>query len=110
MARILIQFIETRAFSKLVDGKDEVLAAIQGDLLEDPMRWPVIEGTGGARKGRVARPGKGKSGGFRYIYLYVERRGHVYLLFLFGKNKQVDLSPDQKRELKQIVARIKKGG
>jgi hypothetical protein len=38
-------------------------------LLADPERWPVIKGTGGARKGRVADPSdsRGKSGSFRYI-------------------------------------------
>ena len=109
MAKRLTQFIETKAFSKLLDN-DEVLSAIQSDLLNNPYLGDVIESTGGARKGRVARPGKGKRGGFRYIYLYVAHRGQIYLMFLFAKNQQVNLSPEQKRQLKGITARIKKGG
>ncbi len=40
--------------------------------------WPVIAGTGGARKARGARGGRGKSGGAHiiyYIYYVVTRRG-----------------------------------
>ena len=42
------------------------------DLLDFLARRPragrIIEGTGGLRKVRFARPGKGKSGGARVIY------------------------------------------
>jgi len=42
------------------------------DLLDFVARRPragrIIEGTGGLRKVRFARPGKGKSGGARVIY------------------------------------------
>ena len=39
-----------------------MLEAIQADLTEDPERWPLVAGTGGARKGRVGESGRGKSG------------------------------------------------
>lgn len=72
-----LTFIEVPAFRKQIDklGKPssiEVLIALQNDLLKDPKRGDVIKGTGGARKGRVGNPakGKGKSGGFRYIYFF----------------------------------------
>src|SRR5215475_11076464 len=69
----LYTFYETPVFtSKLaqVAGENElpILYVIQADLIADPLRWPMVKGTGGARKGRVADPGgdKGKSGSFRY--------------------------------------------
>jgi hypothetical protein len=40
-----------------------------------PTVWPVIRGTGGARKARTARGGRGKSGGARIIYFVVSQRG-----------------------------------
>ncbi|MGH9937837.1 MAG: hypothetical protein ACREAM_16450 [Blastocatellia bacterium] len=87
-----------------------VLYAIQRDLLADPLRWPVVKGTGGARKGRVADPAsdRGKSGSYRYLYLYLEHRGQIYLLFLFAKTAQADLSAEQKKEIAMLVEAIKK--
>jgi hypothetical protein len=87
-----------------------VLYAIQDDLLADPLRWPVVKGTGGARKGRVADPAsdRGKSGSYRYLYLYLEHRGQIYLLFLFAKTAQADLSAEQKKEVAAMIEAIKK--
>jgi hypothetical protein len=49
----LYTFIELPVFIKQLDALAslETLYAIQADLLADPERWPVIKGTGGARKG-----------------------------------------------------------
>jgi len=57
---VWFEFVETKAFTKrLVDfGSREVLLAIQADLIENPIRWPVIRGTHGTRKGRVSDPGR----------------------------------------------------
>jgi len=78
---------------------DDVLLEIQNDLLENPKRGPVIQGTSGVRKSRAADParGKGKSGGFRYMYYYIERDGQIFLLMVFNKNEQGDLTKNKKR-------------
>jgi len=87
------------------DRADEVLLEIQGDLLENPERGPVIQGTAGVRKARVADPtrGKRKSGGFRYMYYYIEQDGQIFLLMIFSKNEQADLTSEQKKMLKQAI-------
>lgn len=86
-----------------------MLFAIQADLLADPERGPVIAGTGGARKGRVGDPTKkrGKRGSFRYLYYYVEHRGRIYLIYLFAKHEQADLTVAQKRVIARLVDIIK---
>lgn len=108
---IYFSFVETPIFTKRITelASPETLEAIQADLIEDPERWPVIKGLRGARKGRVADPKspRGKSGSFRYIYLYLPIAGHIYLLFLFAKNEQSDLSPAQAKAFAQVVERIK---
>jgi RelE toxin of RelE / RelB toxin-antitoxin system len=113
----LYTFIELPVFMRQLEAlaSFETLYAIQADLLADPERWPVIKGTGGARKGRVADPraSRGKSASFRYIYLYLERRGRIFLLLLFSKNEQANLSPDQVKQVAAMVEKIKeanKGG
>jgi len=40
---------------------------------------------------------RGKSGSYRYLYLYLEHAGRIHLLYLFSKGEQSDLSHDQKR-------------
>ena len=50
-----------------------------------------------------------KAAGFRYVYLYVEHRGRVYLMLLFAKNEQVELTSEQRRHLHELTIRIKKG-
>lgn len=106
---VLYSFIEPPVFTKRLSelSSFETLAAIQGNLLTDPERRPVVRGTRGARKGRVAGPltGRGKSGSFRYLYL--ERRGRIYLLFLFGKSEQSDLSPAQTKQVARLVDAIR---
>ncbi len=71
-AETFYAFTETDVFMRRIEklASTETLFAIQSDLLQNPRRGAVIKGAGGARKARVAGRGKGKSGGFRYVYLY----------------------------------------
>ena len=107
----LYDFAEMPAFAAQLDrhASLETLFAIQADLLTDPTRWPVVRGTGGARKGRVAIPdsGHGKSGGFRYLYLFLEHRGQIFLLYLFAKSEQANLTDEQKKRIAKWVEAIK---
>jgi len=61
-------FVETPIFSRRLRGlaSQEILEALQAELVEDPEPWPIVRGLHGARKGRVAdtRSGRGKSGEF----------------------------------------------
>ena len=107
----LYTFIELPVFIRQLAtlASFETLYAIQSDLLEAPERWPVIKSTGGARKGRVADPlgARGKSGSFRYIYLYLEQRGRIFLLLFYGKNVQANLSAEQVKQVAAVVEKIK---
>ena len=82
---------------------DEVLLQIENDLLQNPERGPVITGTGGIRKSRAADPsrGKGKRGGFRYMYYYIEQDDQILLLLIFSKDEQDNLTPEQKKWLRE---------
>jgi hypothetical protein len=110
-----VVFIESRVFSRRLralgkDGSAEVLSAIRSDLLDNPERGRVVQGLGGIRKARVADPGrgKGKRGGFRYLYLYFAVDKELYLLYLFGKDEQEDLSPRQRKLLRDLATESKR--
>lgn len=107
----LLHFVETTAFRKRLDKLTDLntLFAIQADLLENPKCGDVIQGCGGARKGRIGdlRAARGKSGGFRYIYLYLENAETIYLFMLYPKNEKSDLSGPEKKILAAIVNQYK---
>ena len=75
-----------------------------------PDRGAMVPGLGGVRKARIANPGrgKGKRGGYRYLYLYLQERRHIHLLILLDKNEQEDASEEQRKQIREWVALIKK--
>ena len=78
------------------------------NLAENPEQGDIIVGTGGIRKTRLKSATKGKSGGFRVCYLNIEDRLILFLVFIYSKSRQEDLSQSEKAELKQLADPIKK--
>jgi hypothetical protein len=66
----------------------------------------VMPGTGGARKVRVAGRGKGKSGGYRVVTFYAAEDIPVFLLDVYGKGSQANLSKAQRNELRLILTAL----
>ena len=60
-------------------------------------------GTGGIRKLRWGRGNRGKSGGVRVIYYYHDDRIPLYLLTVFGKNEQANLTKAERNDLAKLV-------
>jgi len=58
---------------------------------------------GGVFKQRVARPGGGRSGGFRTIILF-KVGGHSFFAHGFAKNEKANVSVKELRALKQLAA------
>ncbi|HEY0153192.1 MAG TPA: hypothetical protein VGB92_14400 [Longimicrobium sp.] len=99
-------FVEARAFShRRADHlSDSEFRALQTALLIDPERGVVIPGTGGLRKLRWSGSGRGRRGGLRVIYFLLESGDLVLLLLLYPKNQQDDLTPEQTRILRDLIA------
>ena len=103
-----MRFVETPAFTAQVQTiGDEALRELQTFLAEQPEAGAVIQGTGGLRKVRVKLPGRGKSGGARCIYLLLPTRPVIALVFLYAKNRQANLSPDEKKLLRTAAENLK---
>jgi hypothetical protein len=81
------------------DERRDVLAY----LAEHPRAGALMEGTGGVRKLRWSRGGRGKSGGVRVIYYFHSEAIPLYLLTLFAKNERSNLSKAERNELTELV-------
>jgi len=68
-----------------------------------PKSGDLIQGTGGVRKLRWARGGRGKSGGVRVIYYFHSERMPLYLLTVFSKSERADLTQAERNDLGRLV-------
>ncbi|WP_368518888.1 type II toxin-antitoxin system RelE/ParE family toxin [Rhizobium sp.] len=101
--------IETPAY--LASAKDEGLTiaereAIVSYIAANPEAGDIMPGTGGARKLRFAGRGKGKSGGYRIITFYADREIPVFLLDIYSKDSQANLSQAERNELREILTAL----
>ncbi len=98
-------FVESTIFAKYraTHLSDEEFRLFQAELMSNPKQGDVIQGTGGLRKVRVASKGKGKRGGSRVIYYFLDEKRRCYLLTIYGKSEMSDLTADQKKHLKDFM-------
>ncbi len=100
-----MQFIETPIFTKRITellGDDEY-RRLQEVLLLRPEAGDLIPGGGGLRKLRWRTSGKGKRGGLRTIYYWGVSAEVCYMLYVYRKSVQSDLTQQQLRELRTLV-------
>lgn len=100
-----MRFVETPVFTERLREvfEDEAYRALQVALVLRPEQGAVIPGGAGLRKLRWAAAGRGKRGGLRIIYYWAPRETTVYMLYLYAKNEQGDLSRTQVRLLARLV-------
>ncbi len=100
-------FIESPIFERYRSDylSDEEYRAFQNLLLELPKSGDVIKGTGGLRKVRYSQQsrGKGKRGGVRIIYYWLDARNRFYLITLYNKDEMADLTISELKTLKTLV-------
>jgi mRNA-degrading endonuclease RelE of RelBE toxin-antitoxin system len=70
-------------------------------IAQDPDGGVLIPGTGGARKVRVAKGGRGKSAGYRVITYYSEPNRPVLLITVISAGKQANLTQAPRNELRK---------
>ncbi len=77
-------------------------------LAMNPLAGDLMRGTGGVRKLRWARGGRGKSGGVRIIYYFHSAHAPLYLLTIYGKGEKVDLTDEERNELAKVTEILKR--
>ncbi|WP_299942136.1 hypothetical protein [uncultured Microbulbifer sp.] len=100
-------FVEMPPFARFRSDylDDDSFQGLQQKLLDNPEAGNEIPGTGGLRKLRFAdkRRGKGTRGGIRIIYYWYRKNELFWLFTLFDKDEASDLTPDQKKILKEML-------
>ena len=105
-----ILFIESHKFAEQVAtlNAEEALWELENELLQNPDKGDLIQGTGGFRKIRMKLRGRGKSAGARVVYFHLKDRSvHLFCFFLYTKSGQNDLTAEQKAALRQQAHYLK---
>lgn len=85
-------FIQTDEFSRNWDEfgfTDDDLRRLEFDIMMNPHKYPVMQGTGGLRKARFAFKHHGKSGGVRVCYVDFVIEETIYLITVYSKNRRI---------------------
>ncbi len=100
-----MEFIETTIFNKASKEllEDDELRYLQMRLTAYPAMGKVISGTGGLRKLRWVLNGGGKRGGLRIIYYWVTQDDQIFLLYVYKKSVQEDLSAAELKILRKAL-------
>lgn len=98
-------FIETPIFTRQVRDalSEDQYRDLQDELRKHPDAGSKIKGSGGLRKLRWGIERQGKSGGVRVVYYWVASQDRIFMLYMYLKSKQADLSPEQLKVLKKAV-------
>lgn len=105
---ILLTFIETSFFTKAITTlfTDEEYGKIQDELMLNPTKGDLIQGTGGLRKIRFGLT-QGKSGGVRILYYYTDEHGRIYMIAVYPKSKKDSLTNAEKAVFKKLIEQLK---
>ncbi|HAT1543993.1 type II toxin-antitoxin system RelE/ParE family toxin [Aeromonas hydrophila] len=103
-----IEFIETSIFTKQIKAlaTDDELRALQAELIAQPEKGDLIQGTGGLRKIRMATGQQGKTGSARVIY-FLATAEMIYLVLAYAKSEKESLTAAEKAELKRLTTLLK---
>jgi len=101
--------IETNAYIKAAKAagmSEDEMSAVVDLIAADPESGEIMPGCGGARKLRVAKPGTGKSGGYRVITYFAGKAVPAFLLTVFPKTVKANLTPAERNAFAAATKRL----
>ena len=109
VAPVPITVVEVEPFPSKADqvwNEEERLEFITF-IAHNPLAGEVIPGSGGVRKVRWSRQGKGKRGGVRVIYYFHDESAPLFLLTVYAKSRKDNLSAAELWALRKLVGRLR---
>lgn len=86
---------------------DNDLKQLQLELLVNPQKGDVMQGTGGLRKIRFAFENQGKSGSARVVYVDFVEYEKIYLISAYSKNEKDNLTNAERNSIKKLIELLK---
>jgi len=102
----VLEIIETPIFTRAIRELlgDEEYRLLQWGLVARPDLGALVPGGNGLRKLRWAGSGGGKRGGLRILYYWDRGASAVYLLYVYSKRDQEDLTRGQIATLAKLIS------
>ncbi len=99
----MFTFVESSIFEReaLLYLSDDEYAALHAFLVVNPEAGDLIPGSGGVRKLRWKRSGRGKQGGVRVIYYVRYSPNELWLLTIYAKAKHDNIPAHILKALKE---------
>jgi len=104
--RTIVKLKEFEKQCEYLGLDDEDMRQIENIVMCNTTIGKIIQGTGGARKMRIPLAGKGKSGGGRVIYIDFAYYEKLYLLAIYSKKSQDNMSKAYINALKTLIKGI----
>ncbi|MBR1432710.1 type II toxin-antitoxin system RelE/ParE family toxin [Ruminococcus sp.] len=105
------EFVITREFDKNwkdMGLTDDDLKILQQELILNPQKGDVIQGTGGLRKLRIAFENRGKSGSGRVCYVDFTVYEKIYLITAYPKNVKENLSKSERNAISEMIKQLER--
>ena len=103
------EFVITHEFDKnwkAMGLTDKDLRSLQEELILNPSKGDLMQGTGGLRKLRIALEGRGKSGSARVCYVDFVVYEKIYLITAYPKNEKENLSKAERNAIAKMIAQL----
>ena len=105
------EFVITKEFDKNwkdIGLTDNDLKILQQELILNPQKGDVIQGTGGLRKLRIAFENRGKSGSGRVCYVDFAVYEKIYLITAYPKNVKENLSKSERNAISEMIKQLER--
>ena len=97
--------VETPTFLRAAAAyfSEEDREKIVWTIAANPEAGDLMPGTGGYRKIRFARPGMGKRGGVRVVYLFGGQELPIFLITVYAKSEKGNLTKAERNALAKMA-------
>ena len=103
----MITVIESPIFTKLWSDywSEDERGEFSVWIAQNPEAGDVVPGSGGIRKVRWVRKGRGKRGGVRVIYFSAPTKGLIWLLTIYAKSNKENIPLSYPQSIKRGASR-----
>ena len=111
MTLLTREFVITKEFDKNwkdMGLTDNDLKILQQELILNPQKGDVIQGTSGLRKLRIAFENRGKSGSGRVCYVDFAVYEKIYLITAYPKNEKENLSKSERNAISEMIKQLER--